>query len=669
MPNTETNGGLSLEALLAAAQSARGEEVPAEVAPAHEERAASVEERPAAAPATEAAPPKTAASAAAPASTEAAEPVAEPSAAVQQEVVREEEPAAPAFDLAAALGYGSRGGSAPVASAAREPEEKFDLASALGYKPASTQEPAAAEPTPPEAVIQTQQPQAQDGSSARTTAPARNEGQDRATAVQERAMREAQQQARLREHRAAREEKAAQAATRSDGRESQRDGIKAARSEQERQSQEDATAPATDTSQRMVERRTERQRTVRPSIGLGAQSVADAGGKPIESYQPTKRDRSAQARAARPLRQEEVTEVAQAIAAENARIEYAEESTAEVVKAELVETAAVVEEQLREQPSEAASQKKAPVEPTEERFAQTSDQPAAPLGDPIILLSKPIPTPEPEPAVEVSSAEPQPQVRPVIPVSEPTPAMQPSQPMSQPKPIDFTSPEFASSITAGAPEPQRPGAVGGKPATMPHKVPVRTTEEIIKPPSAPVKLGVISPEAARHEAEAKKKVQSNERKIVKKVRRFRALGMLLIVLALAALGGAIFLFLAGNAQAKESIEAAATEICEQAGRTITYRYKAADSNGTLCPTTEVATFSAGDVLEQSVITMNTPDFETAAHTLAAFKKQFQESAYVDGRVDGNIVIFTLHMSNERILKVTYTALLMTNTTGCEVLLN
>lgn len=181
-------------------------------------------------------------------------------------------------------------------------------------------------------------------------------------------------------------------------------------------------------------------------------------------------------------------------------------------------------------------------------------------------------------------------------------------------------------------------------------------------------LTTISYEDAVFAEETRQLETAAERKASKKARRYRRLGTFLIILALLAGVGAVALFVSGTANASEDIEAKATEISEAAGRQITYRYRAADSNGTLCPTTEVASFSTGGVLEQSVITMQTSDFETAAHTLANFKKQFQDNAYVDGRVDNSSVVFTLHMSSEHLLKSTYTALVMTNTVGCEVII-
>lgn len=621
MPNTESNGGLSLEVLLAAAKSVRADETPDEGASAAEQRADLAEK-----PASDATA-QDDVSAAAGTDGSAAASAVDP----RTEAAEEPKPSAPAFDLAAALGYGPREDE-PAAPARREQEEKFDLAAALGYRSQETIEHEATE-------------------------AAQAEAMDQARAVQERALREAQQQARLREREAQRQ---ARLREREAAREERiaRGEEPSIRAAHEPQPRENATSEA---AQRMADRRTERKRTVRPTTGLGAQSVADAAATSIESYQPSKRDRSAQARAARPMKQEEVTEVAQAIAAEAARTEYVEKQD-DAAKEKPVEATAPVTEQPKEASTGAFSSATA-----EERFVRPSDQPAAPLGEPIMM-----PAPEPEPAFAPAPEAAPAMVEQPMPsspaVQEPVSVPQAGRSASQAKPIDFTSAEFASSIVAGAPETSRAAKSPEKPPTTPHKVPVRTTEEIIRPVGAPVQLGVISPEVARHEAETKKKAQSNERKIVKKVRRFRALGMLFIVVALAALAGAIFLFVAGNAQASESIESAATEIAENSSRTITYRYKAADSNGTLCPTTEVATFSAGDVLEQSVITMNTPDFETAAHTLANFKKQFLESAYVDGRVDGSTVIFTLHMSNEHIMKTTYTALLMTNTTGCEVII-
>lgn len=628
MSNNETNAGLSLEALLAAAQGAREEESAHVAVPAEGETAVSSDEA-----LTNEGSGEEASSVGS---------VANEPSSTSEESIEEETPTASAFDLAAALGYGSRTDAPSPAPVKEEPAgEKFDLAAALGYKTSESRASEAAEAPAP--------------------ADAETQAHAQAQAVQDRALREAQQQARLREQQAAREERRAVRAAEA---ESARKRDAAARDAGESRRQEHAKDPAA--SQGATDRNVERRHTARPTTGLGAQSVADSGDKPIEAYQPTKRDRSAQARAARPLKQEEVTEVAQAIAAGNGRTDQATES-AVVVEEGIVEiadrmpaSAGLPQESSQTRPS---IEEPMSVASPGELSAPSEGRTTAPMGEPVILAEEPLPAPTAEAAPPMG----EPMVP--TPASDPAGAFAAAQQPIQPKPIDFTSAEFASSITAGAPEPAtRVASAPSKPATTPHKVPVRTTEEIIKPVDKPVQLGVISPEAARHEAEAKKKVQSNERKIVRKVRRFRALGMLLIVIALAALAGAIFLFVAGNAQASESIEAAATEICEEAGRTITYRYKAADSNGALCPTTEVATFSAGDVLEQSVITMNTPDFETAAHTLANFKKQFQDSAYVDGRVDGSTVIFTLHMSSERIMKVTYTALLMTNTTGCEVIL-
>lgn len=639
MPNNDNNG-LSLEALLAAARGTQEE---------------AADTQPAAAPAAAGSTASASAQAASsPASTESAEPAVDPSAAVQEEALEQAEErakaAAPAFDLAAALGYGSRE-SEPAASA-REPEEKFDLAAALGYKSQEVREREAAEAAAAEAAAQ-------------------------ARAVQERAIRNAEHEARVaaaNEGRVARSAQLVQAAVRQADQAKREERVDQPVKHEQRTEptvkheelseqpikreeavsaeRKVASVRAADVPQVRSRSFEESTKSVSPEERYAAQkstaqSATASDGGTIESYQPTKRDRSAQARAARPLRKSEVSEVAQAIAADAARTEYVElavevkaESEAEKRK-EGAATAAAEKKQLAEKEF-IAEKPIAEKSAAEARFTKENEQHAAPLGESVVISKEAVP-----------------------PMSEPVLVAEiPTASQSQPKP--------ASSAVApapmGQPIPIIPAATPAKPATMPHKVPVRTTEEIIKPAQEPIKLGVISPETARHETAAKKKVQSAERKIVKKVRRFRTLGMFLIVLALAALAGAIFLFVAGNAQASESIEATATEICEQAGRTITYRYKAADSNGTLCPTTEVATFSAGDVLEQSVITMNTPDFETAAHTLANFKKQFQDNSYVDGRVDGSTVIFTLHMSNERIMKVTYTALLMKNTTGCEVII-
>lgn len=636
MPNSNSNAGLSLEALLAAARGADEETTGAR----------------AAAPVADAS--------AASASTESAEPAAEPSAEVQEEAFEqaeekvdgkgEVETATPAFDLAAALGYGSRD-SEPV-SAVKEPEEKFDLAAALGYKSQEVREREAAEAAAAEVAAQAQAVQAQ--------------------AIRE-AEREARRESAMQDMRKApsaqeEQEKRAQRAERIEKLTQQQDGH-APRAERDAASVRAADIPQV------------RSRTFEPSAkpasaspeeryaakGAPAKSATAADGSTIESYQPTKRDRSAQARAARPLNKSEVSEVAQAIAADAARTEYVEPSAegkseatdskpaADAAKETAAESTQEAKQPAKETPGAPASASEASAPAEEEAPKSASHEVAEVLKESIPAVAKPA---APEAAAPTSEPVIVDEKKPVI-------AGAAQQAPVQPKATETAS---AAPEPVGQPLPVIPPAAPAKPATMPHKVPVRTTEEIINPVQTPVRLGVISPETARHEAAAKKKVQSAERKIVKKVRRFRTLGMFLIVVALAALAGAIFLFVAGNAQANESIEATATEICEQAGRTITYRYKAADSNGTLCPTTEVATFSAGDVLEQSVITMNTPDFETAAHTLANFKKQFEKNSYVDGRVDGSTVIFTLHMSNERIMKVTYTALLMKNTTGCEVVI-
>lgn len=211
-------------------------------------------------------------------------------------------------------------------------------------------------------------------------------------------------------------------------------------------------------------------------------------------------------------------------------------------------------------------------------------------------------------------------------------------------------------------------AAAAMPPVRPRKAAVTATEEILVEPLPSQRIGTISYEDAVFADEARQLETAAERKASKKARRYRRLGTFLVIVAILATAGAVALLLSGTANASEDIETKAVEISESAGRTITYRYRAIDSNGTLCPTTEVASFSTGGVLEQSVITMQTPDFETAAHTLAGFKKQFQDNAYVDGRVDNSSVVFTLHMSSEHLMKSTYTALVMSNTVGCEVII-
>lgn len=218
----------------------------------------------------------------------------------------------------------------------------------------------------------------------------------------------------------------------------------------------------------------------------------------------------------------------------------------------------------------------------------------------------------------------------------------------------------AQAAAAAATAPAQP--------VRPRKAAVTATEEILVEPLPSQRIGTISYEDAVFADEARQMETAAERKASKKARRYRRLGTFLVIVALLAAAGAVALFLSGTANASEDIETKAVEISESAGRTITYRYRATDSNGTLCPTTEVATFSTGGVLEQSVITMQTSDFETAAHTLANFKKQFQDNAYVDGRVDNSSVVFTLHLSSEHLMKSTYTALVMSNTVGCEVII-
>ncbi len=218
----------------------------------------------------------------------------------------------------------------------------------------------------------------------------------------------------------------------------------------------------------------------------------------------------------------------------------------------------------------------------------------------------------------------------------------------------------AAAAAAAATAPAQP--------VRPRKAAVTATEEILVEPLPSQRIGTISYEDAVFADEARQMETAAERKASKKARRYRRLGTFLVIVALLAAAGAVALFLSGTANASEDIETKAVEISESAGRTITYRYRATDSNGTLCPTTEVATFSTGGVLEQSVITMQTSDFETAAHTLANFKKQFQDNAYVDGRVDNSSVVFTLHLSSEHLMKSTYTALVMSNTVGCEVII-
>lgn len=585
MAQNETSGGISLEALLAAARS-EDAQAPAEPTP---EPATQAEATEGAKTAPEQAP-----------SAEAASSQSAPAASGERAPEPTTAASSSGFDLAAALGYTpgsaprSEAAAAPAASAPSSSSSGFDLAAALGYSPSRS---------------------AADGAEA---APA---------AVNPEAMVEAM----------AREEKARAAA----------DAV--AQEAIERAARHEDDAPRyrsryADLPTRGGEGRKERAKATRTD----SQSVSRMASASAQAAQAAS---EAQAINEAPPTQTSTTAAAPVtFKAAKPAAEAKEQPAAQTAR-----TTPVAKQEAAPQPS-----------PEPDGAAKdAAEEPASPLGssEPMFMSAQEAYDRAAARVAEEKAAEEAAKAAAAAKAAEEEAARQAAALAAQQQAAREAQAQLRAAAAAqpAAPEPVQPSRKGS-----PRKAKVTATEEVMVSPLPTQKLGTISYEDAVFAEETRQLETATERKAAKKARRYRRMGTFLIIVAILAAVGALALFLAGTANASEDIESKAAEISEQAGRTITYRYRAADANGTLCPTTEVATFSTGGVLEQSVITMQTGDFETAGRTLANFKKQFQDSAYVDGRVDGNSVVFTLHLSNEHLMKPTYTALMMTNTVGCEV---
>ena len=669
MADNETNGGLSLEALLAAARGASA----SEAAPAATEEPAATPAAAEPAPAADAAPAASAAgkgegAKAAPEAKAAASPSVEPTA--QQPATAQSQPQAQAkpepaaseggFDLAAALGYGS-GSSAPERrssgssyGSAVASNEPFDLAAALGYGSSSAGAGAEA-----------------DASRRITVDP---------VAIAEAAMREEQAQAAA-------------------------DVV--AREAIARAAREDAAPRYRSRYADLPQRSKAGKEAGATAAAEGASQQGAAKAEPVAATQAGQEAQPAQAAkavdSAKPVEAAQLAEAAQAAKDEQAQAEQRHVHAQAVSRMAAASTqaaqAATAAQQAAAQKGTGSSTEEAPV--TFKPF-QPAPKEAAPKEQPAKKAEAAEEAPEPALSVEelektLASQEPafmsvqESEARAAQRAAEEAAAeearlaaeraaqeaaaREAAAKAAQQRAAQRAQAEAAARAQAQAKaQAQAAAAAAAAAATAPaqpvrpRKAAVTATEEILVEPLPSQRIGTISYEDAVFADEARQMETAAERKASKKARRYRRLGTFLVIVALLAAAGAVALFLSGTANASEDIETKAVEISESAGRTITYRYRATDSNGTLCPTTEVATFSTGGVLEQSVITMQTSDFETAAHTLANFKKQFQDNAYVDGRVDNSSVVFTLHLSSEHLMKSTYTALVMSNTVGCEVII-
>ncbi|MCI8341156.1 MAG: hypothetical protein HFJ73_06175 [Eggerthellaceae bacterium] len=669
MADNETNGGLSLEALLAAARGASA----SEAAPAATEEPAATPAAAEPAPAADAAPAASAAgkgegAKAAPEAKAAASPSVEPTA--QQPATAQSQPQAQAkpepaaseggFDLAAALGYGS-GSSAPERrssgssyGSAVASNEPFDLAAALGYGSSSAGAGAEA-----------------DASRRITVDP---------VAIAEAAMREEQAQAAA-------------------------DVV--AREAIARAAREDAAPRYRSRYADLPQRSKAGKEAGATAAAEGASQQGAAKAEPVAATQAGQEAQPAQAAkavdSAKPVEAAQLAEAAQAAKDEQAQAEQRHVHAQAVSRMAAASTqaaqAATAAQQAAAQKGTGSSTEEAPV--TFKPF-QPAPKEAAPKEQPAKKAEAAEEAPEPALSVEelektLASQEPafmsvqESEARAAQRAAEEAAAeearlaaeraaqeaaaREAAAKAAQQMAAQRAQAEAAARAQAQAKaQAQAAAAAAAAAATAPaqpvrpRKAAVTATEEILVEPLPSQRIGTISYEDAVFADEARQMETAAERKASKKARRYRRLGTFLVIVALLAAAGAVALFLSGTANASEDIETKAVEISESAGRTITYRYRATDSNGTLCPTTEVATFSTGGVLEQSVITMQTSDFETAAHTLANFKKQFQDNAYVDGRVDNSSVVFTLHLSSEHLMKSTYTALVMSNTVGCEVII-
>ena len=667
MADNETNGGLSLEALLAAARGASA----SEAAPAATEEPAATPAAAEPAPAADAAPAASAAgkgegAKAAPEAKAAASPSVEPTA--QQPATAQSQPQAQAkpepaaseggFDLAAALGYGS-GSSAPERrssgssyGSAVASNEPFDLAAALGYGSSSAGAGAEA-----------------DASRRITVDP---------VAIAEAAMREEQAQAAA-------------------------DVV--AREAIARAAREDAAPRYRSRYADLPQRSKAGKEAGATAAAEGASQQGAAKAEPVAATQAGQEAQPAQAAkavdSAKPVEAAQLAEAAQAAKDEQAQAEQRHVHAQAVSRMAAASTqaaqAATAAQQAAAQKGTGSSTEEAPV--TFKPF-QPAPKEAAPKEQPAKKAEAAEEAPEPALSVEelektLASQEPafmsvqESEARAAQRAAEEAAAeearlaaeraaqeaaaREAAAKAAQQMAAQRAQAEAAARAQAQAKaQAQAAAAAAAAAATAPaqpvrpRKAAVTATEEILVEPLPSQRIGTISYEDAVFADEARQMETAAERKASKKARRYRRLGTFLVIVALLAAAGAVALFLSGTANASEDIETKAVEISES--RTITYRYRATDSNGTLCPTTEVATFSTGGVLEQSVITMQTSDFETAAHTLANFKKQFQDNAYVDGRVDNSSVVFTLHLSSEHLMKSTYTALVMSNTVGCEVII-
>lgn len=671
MADNETNGGLSLEALLAAARGASA----SEAAPAATEEPAATPAAAEPAPAADAAPAASAAgkregAKAAPEAKAAASPSVEPTA--QQPATAQSQPQAQAkpepepaaseggFDLAAALGYGS-GSSAPERrssgssyGSAVASNEPFDLAAALGYGSSSAGTGAEA-----------------DASRRITVDP---------VAIAEAAMREEQAQAAA-------------------------DVV--AREAIARAAREDAAPRYRSRYADLPQRSKAGKEAGAIAAAEGAFQQGAAKAEPVTATQAGQEAQPTQAAqavdSAKPVEAAQLVEAAQAAKDEQAQAEQRHVHAQAVSRMAAASTqaaqAATAAQQAAAQKGTGSSTEEAPVtfkpfQPASKEAAPKEQpakkaEPAEEAPKPVLSveeLEKTLASQEPafmsvqesearaaQRAAEEAAAE---EARLAAErAAQEAAAREAAAKAAQQMAAQKAQAEAAARAQAQAKaQAQAAAAAAAAAATAPaqpvrpRKAAVTATEEILVEPLPSQRIGTISYEDAVFADEARQMETAAERKASKKARRYRRLGTFLVIVALLAAAGAVALFLSGTANASEDIETKAVEISESAGRTITYRYRATDSNGTLCPTTEVATFSTGGVLEQSVITMQTSDFETAAHTLANFKKQFQDSAYVDGRVDNSSVVFTLHLSSEHLMKSTYTALVMSNTVGCEVII-
>lgn len=629
MADNENSGGLSLEALLAAAREASAPEAAVESDQAADASAEAVVES---APAEEEAP----AAAAPTASVEESEPA--PTSSEPALSVHEEEPSG--FNLAAALGYGADG-SAPERRASGTSygsavsTGSFDLAAALGYAPSQSSQPS------------------------ETAADDARSGGVNPVAIAEAAAREEQAQAAA--DVVARE--AIARAAREDGTPHYRSRYAdlPRRTRADRGQQTDR-APEESQEAKPTQEVKPASETAASEVDAAASAARAAGAVAAEQAASTPASEESTH-----THQKAVSRMASASAQAAAAAAEARRAASGIGQKAEAEEAPVTFKPLQATAAEDAAHRQADdAEPTEEGAVPTAEALEEVLAsrEPAFMSVKEAEDKAAQKAAEEAAAAEAARLEAERAAKEEAARAAAAQQAAALK----AQQEAAARAQAQSRARAATAATTQMPPVRPRKAAVTATEEIMVEPLPSQRIGTISYEDAVYADETRQMETAAERKAAKKARRYRRFGTFLIIVALLAAAGAAVLFLQGTAGASEDIETKATEISESAGRTITYRYRAADANGTLCPTTEVATFSTGGVLEQSVITMQTADFETAGHTLAYFKQQFQDSAYVDGRVDNSSVVFTLHMSSEHLMKSTYTALVMTNTVGCEVII-